>query len=243
MPYIEEICYSGKVKEVRKYYSSRHGKKGSSRSSNINPTPEDVKKVNLRAAITKLRRLINTNFGFKDIHLVLTYRKDARPSPEEARKDLEKFLRKLRSYFKKQGKQLKYIAVTEYKKKAIHHHLVITSMDTRDLVDLWTMGKPRPTYLDDSGQYGLLAEYLIKETQSTFDSEDAIVGKRWCASKNLEKPFIEKNIVESNTWRKEPKPTQGYYIEKGSIVSGIHEITGYEFQFYSMIKIDVGKKT
>lgn len=241
MPYIEEICIAGKTKEVCKKFSARYGKK-ISRDKNKNPTPEDVKKVNLRAAITKLRRLINTNFGYQDIHLVLTYRKEIRPSPEEARKDLEKFLRKLRVYFKKQDRELKYIAVTEYKRTAIHHHLIINSMDTRDLTEIWDKGRPCIKYLDDTGQYGKLAEYLIKETSKTFDSDDAVTKKRWCASKNLTQPKIIKRIIKRNKWREEPKPTKGYFIEKDSIITGIHEITGFEYQFYSMIKIDYDSK-
>lgn len=237
MPYIEEIAIAGKIKEVHKKYSSRFGKKYTPRQKNKNPTPEEMKRVNLRAAETKLRRLLNTNFKYKDIHLVLTYRKDNRPTPEEARKYLEKFSRKLRTYFKKQGNELKYIAVTEYKNKAIHHHLVINSMDTRALVDMWPHGRPRPTYLDDTGQYGQLASYLIKETSKTFKT-DGVVGKRWCGSKNLEKPKIIKRIIKRNKFRKEPKATKGYYLEKDSIVNGIHEITGFEFQFYSMIKAE-----
>jgi len=238
VPYIEEIAIAGKTIEVSKKHSYRYMGKKIPRRENKNETPEDVKKINERNAETNLRRLINTNFGYQDIHLVLTYKKENRPqSPQEAKVDLEKFLRKLRAYYKKRGCELKYIAVTEYKNKSIHHHLIITSMDTRDLTDLWTCGQPRPTYLDRSGQYGQLASYLIKETSKTFNSEEGIYGKRWCASKNLEQPKITKRIISASSWQKNVKAKKGYYIEKGSERSGHSEFTGFAYQFYRMIKV------
>jgi hypothetical protein len=238
MPYIEEIIFAGKTIEVSKKHSYRYMSKKVPRSENENPTPEAVKKINERNAENHLRRLINANFKYQDIHLVLTYRRDKRPAtPQAAKEDLEKFLRKLRGYFRKSGNELKYIAVTEYKNGAIHHHLIINSMDTRDLTELWIFGQPRPTYLDHSGQYGKLASYLIKETSKTFNSEDSIHGKRYCASRNLKQPQIIKRIVSAKSWQKEPKAKKGYVIEKDSIRTGIYELTGYPYQFYRMIKI------
>lgn len=238
MAYLKEEAIAGITIEVSKKHSYRFQQKGIPRSKNTNPTPEDVKKYNEKKAETNLRRLINHNFRYKDIHLVLTYRRNERPStPQEAKKDLEKFLRKLRDYFRKRNRVLKYIAVTEYKNTAIHHHLIINSMDTRDLTDLWTKGQPRPTYMDNTGQYGKLASYLIKETSKTFNSEGRVHGKRWCASTNLEKPKINTKAISAHGWDKDPKPKKGYYIEKDSIRSGVHEKTGYPYFFYRMIKI------
>lgn len=238
MPYIEKVVKAGKTIEVTKTHSIRYPGKKIPRSPNKSQTPEDVKKINERNAETNLRHLINTNFGYQDIHLVLTYRREKRPAtPEAAKADLEKFLRKLRNHFKKRNQELKYIAVTEYKNKAVHHHLIISSMDTRALTDLWPHGQPRPTYLDSSGQYGQLASYLIKETSKTFNSDDSVHGKRWCASKNLEKPKITTRIIAANTWQKDPKPRKGYFIEKGSEKSGYSEISGYPYQFYRLIKL------
>lgn len=244
MPYIEETVITGKIIEISKRYSSRYQKKGITRSCNIEKTQEAQKKVNERNAETRLRWLINTNFGYQDIHLVLTYKRENRPeTPEDAKTDLEKFLRKLRNHYKKLGKELKYIAVTEYKNGAIHHHLIINSIDTRCLTELWQHGQPRPTYLDNSGQYSNLASYLIKETRKTFDSPEGTHKKRWCASKNLKQPEIIKKIIPVNSWRKEPKAKKGYVLEINSIRSGIHELTGYPYQFYSMVKICIKDNT
>ena len=238
MPYIKETVIAGKTIEVCKHFSSRYNKKGIPRSANIKPTAEAMKKVNDRNAENKLRRLINANFGYMDIHLVLTYKRKLRPEPDKAKQDLAKFLRKMRALYKKHGKELKYITVTEYKNRAIHHHLIINSIDMREVVPLWEFGRARPTYLDDTGQYGQLASYLIKETAKTYKTEKSAAGKRWNSSKNLEPPDIKIEIIKAESWREDPKPIKGYYIEKESIRSGIHEISGYMFQQYCMIRLE-----
>jgi len=237
VPYYQKTVIAGETKEVSKIQSARFGKKGVVRNSNLKPSPEDVKKVNFKHAEAKLRWLINTNFKFNDIHLVLTYRKGERPAPEESKKYLEKFLRDLRALYRNQNQELKYICVTEYLNKAIHHHLVINSFDMRLITPLWPYGRARPTFLDDTGQYDQLASYLIKETSKTYLMDDAPYAKRWNASRNLEKPQVDMVVISRNSWRKEPQATAGYYLEKDKTINGVSEITGYPYQFYSMVKI------
>ena len=65
-----------------------------------------MERVNQRNAEKNLRRLLNANFKKNDIHLVLTYRKDERPTPEESKEYLRKFLRDMRKIFKKKIQQL-----------------------------------------------------------------------------------------------------------------------------------------
>jgi len=215
----------------------RYGKKNIPRSQNINSTSEAVKKVNERQAETKLRNLLNANFGYKDIHLVLTYKKESRPTPEQSRIYLEKFMRDLRKLYKHEGKELKYISVTEFNNKAIHHHLVINKFDDLSkLMDLWSYGQPRPTFLYNTGEYSQLASYLIKETSKTFNSNEKIYGKRWNSSRNLVKPKITRRIIHRKEWRKEPKDSKNWVLDKKSLYNGFHEVTGYEYQFYSMVR-------
>lgn len=242
MPYYEKTVIAGWTMERMKIYSARLGRKGIIREKNHLPTPEDVQEVNRRNAESNLRWTINTNFRENDIHLVLTYIKGLRPPPEQAKIYLERFLRNLRSLFRKHGKTLKYITVTEYLNKAIHHHLVISGIDMREVTLLWPYGRARPTYLDDTGQYGQLAAYLIKETEKTFRLPDAPYRKRWNSSRNLEKPVVKIKEINRNSWRKEPKAPKGYLIEKDKTVNGVSDITGYPYQFYSMVQIRPGRK-
>ena len=171
MPYMKKTTVAGKTVEVEKYYSHHHHKKGVTRGKNKKPTPECMAAINERNSEKTLRQLLNTNFGPRDLHQTLTYKKDQRPDPEESKKELERYLRKVRDLYKRRGHELKYIAVTEYKNKAIHHHLIINmvnSIGAKELNELWEKGRTRFTYLDDTGQYGALAHYLIKETRKTY---------------------------------------------------------------------------
>lgn len=236
MPYIEEIAICGKVIEVTRRYSSRFGKKYIPRSCNKNPTKEDMKKVNMKNSFIKLRRIFNTNFKPKDIYVTLTYRKNERPTKEQAKKNIKNFMKRLRRYYKKNNMELKYILVTGYGRNSIHHHLVINSMDARDLTDLWPYGRPSIKYLDDKNQYNDLAKYFIEHHQK--NRKEVITTKKWSTSRNLKKPIIIKKVIGRNRYRKEPKAKKGYYIDKNSIVNAIHEITGQPYLFYSMIKLE-----
>ena len=238
MPYIKKTIKAGRTIEVQKYYSSRYKRKDIERGKRNKPTPPEMEKINEKRAADRLRQLINANFSKNDMHLVLTYKRENRPTPEQARKDLDKFLRKARAHYKASNNILKYIAVTEYKNKAIHHHILVNCSDVRELLPFWEQGRIRPTYLDGSGDYSALAEYLIKETCETFRTVDAAHKKRWCASKNLIQPEIKTEIVSAESWRKEPKALKGYQLIKDSFEGGLHEITGYPYIKYRLIKID-----
>jgi hypothetical protein len=245
MPYIKKEIRAGKTIEVEKYFTGRYHKKGCTRGENKKPTPEKMAQINERNAEKTLRHLLNTNFSPGDLHLTLTYRKDARPDPEGSRKELEKYMRKLRTLYKKRESELKYITVTEYKSKAVHHHLVINMVNNisgKELNDLWINGRTRFTYLDESGQYGALAHYLIKETRKTYQEKGSPSGKRWNPSRNLKKPIVKKEIVKAKEWRKNPEPKKGYMLEKDSIQEGFHDFNGWPYQKYSMVKVPERKR-
>ena len=190
MPYIKETYTCGAYVEIRKYYSSRYGKKGVKRGPYREPTNEEMELINERNAAKQLRRLIETNFTYGDYHIVLTYRKGDRPGKEEAIKRRDKFLRKLRSAYKAFDGELKYISVTEKEARSIHHHLIVNACDPQIIQEAWPWGHVHLTPLYDEGRYEDLADYLIKETRRTFRSKDRIQGKRWTASRNLKQPDI-----------------------------------------------------
>ena len=245
MAYYREVVKTGNVIEVRKTISYVESAKGRKRAKKLNPTLKAVAKNNERSAERKLRWLINTNFTPEDYHLTLTYQGKP-PEPEEARKELEKFLRKLRREYQKQGKDLKYIAVTEYKAKRIHHHLIINQIELSAITKAWKHGRPKLVPLDDTGQYDHLASYLIKETSKTFKTEEGTGGKRWNQSRNL-KPYdeLKREKIRAKEWRKEPTAFKGYMLEKDKVVNFSYTVEGqcYESQQYSMVRIpeiDIG---
>jgi hypothetical protein len=245
MPYVKKTTRAGMTIEVEKYFTTRYHKKGITRGENKKPTPEKMAIINEKNSEKTLRQLLNTNFGHNDLHLTLTHKKELRPGPEESKKELAGFLRKVRTLYKRCGHKLKYITVTEYKNKAIHHHIVINMVNgitVKELNDLWTNGRTRFTYLDETGQYGALAHYLIKETRKTYKEKGSPSGKRWNPSRNLEKPKIDIEIVKAKEWRKDPSPLQGYILESDSIKEGYHDFTGWPFQIYSMVRVEERKR-
>ena len=54
---------------------------------------------NKKLAERELTRILNENFGLGDLSIIGTYRKAERPTPEQAKKDREKFLRNSENIF------------------------------------------------------------------------------------------------------------------------------------------------
>lgn len=149
------------------------------------PTSEIQKRLNQHNAERKLIRLLNTNFTKQDIRFDLTYDKNHLPaSPEDAQRQMQNFIRRVKRYRKKQElPELKYVAVTEVGEQngRVHHHIVMSGgIDINTLAEIWGRGytTAKPLQFDEYGITGI-AVYLVKEP---------VLGKRWCASKNLVKP-------------------------------------------------------
>lgn len=210
-------------------------------------TPEEIAKSNMRQAARKLARKINANFKPGDWHVTLTYRRDGRPEPKQAQKNLKELLNSLRKIYRDNGFTLKYIAVTEYKSKAIHHHLIVNNVNdgkktTSDYIrQLWKgagRGNPKYVSLYDNGEYRKLADYLIKETEKTFRDPDSPVRQRYSCSRNLIEPKPKSRMRETKTmWKMDPKPRPGYYIDKDTLYNGTDKL-GYPYQRYIMIKLN-----
>lgn len=206
MAYIKKTVVAGRTMEVEKYLLYQRPKRP--RGERINPTSEQMAKVNERNARKKLRRLVNANFGEGDLHLVLTYRGIA-PTPEEATNHLKRFCRKMRKLYADSGKEMKYVAVTEHKANRIHHHMIVNKADANEIRKLWEHGHLRLSVLDDTGDYHQLADYLIKETSRTF--RESPTKKRWTASRNLVRPKEKKTTIKRSKFRDPPPETIGGY--------------------------------
>lgn len=245
--YIKKEYICGNLTEVELYHKGNYGAPGKTRGKKKKPSTEEMKKANEINRKKTLRRLINTNFKAGDIHLILTYAKENRPNPEESKEYLDKFIRTLSRRYKKHGEQFKWVKVTEYKNKAIHHHMIINCPDSwdpsKDIASIWTRGRPKQTRLDGSGNYSQLAEYLIKETSKSFSEDDSPQKLAFSHSRNLKKPTVHKKTVRAGTWKKIPTPKKGYYILPDSIYEGINQITGHRYRYYTMLKIQEDDRT
>lgn len=239
MPYIKETCISGRVIEERKYFSPRFHPKGEKRVKKEKPTKEEVARVNHRNAEIKLRRLMNTNFKDGDFLVRLDFFKRGEVSPPEMQKCIAGMVRELRKEFLKRGLTLKYIYVKEIGPSGSRHiHILLPKCDTDIIMSLWKHGGVHIDPLNSGGQYRKVAAYFIKYADKSFETSGKLAGKRWYGSRNLEQPKIEKKIVMSNTYREQPRPRAGYYVEPDSIAKGVSEFTGYGYFFYSMVRLD-----
>ena len=240
MPYIEEICVAGNTIEVSKYYSYRHHTKGERRQTKDEPTSEAQKKVNQREAAKKLRRLMNTNFRDGDLLVRLDFFREQSPDgSNQMQSMMQKFIRKLRAEFKRLGKELKYIYVKEIGRRGGRHvHMVMSKCDTDILRKCWPHGGIHVDPLISNGQYRKIAEYFIKYAAKTEETEGKLIGKRWYASRNLERPKVKKRIVSAHSFRRQVKNIDGYFLEKDSLHFGISEETGFEYFSYTLIKAD-----
>ena len=221
-------------------------RKGERRGPVEKKTKQEIRDANARQAARKLTRKINANFKPGDWHVVLTYLKGERPDPERARKDIKTFLRKLRDEYKKHGFELKYIQVTEYLNKSIHHHLILNKVNdgkktTSDYVNsIWAAigrGHSKFVPLYDEGEYKGLADYFVKETEKTFRDESSPVKQRYTCSRNLVEPQVKRRInTTKKGWKADPRPRPGYYIVPETLYNGLDKL-GYPYQRYMMIKI------
>ena len=231
-------CVAGKVIDrMVKVASGNHtGKRG----ARLNTTPERVQQNNDRLAVKDLARKLNANFKHKDLHIVLTYA--VVPNRQQAKKDRAAFIKALRKEMRSQGKELKYIAVTEYEHTRIHHHIVINNFNINTINELWTKGFVKFSVLDETGNYTELAEYLIKETTKTFRKEDSLYKRRYSCSANLIKPVVKKEEVDPSELWDDPEPIEGYYIPEEYVRRFEHPVTGLEHLEYLMVAADKPRK-
>lgn len=223
--YIRKI-FSGDVYECEEFFSTRTIGKYYLRGSNQNVSPLEQRQINERQARKKLSRLINTNFKQGDLFITLTHKN--RVNYEDARKELSKYLRKVRAWRVKNNlSELKYIAVTESKQKREHHHLIMSFMDLNIALSLWEQGRAHISKLEKGGEYNGLANYITKEPPEQHK-------KRWSQSRNLKRPRVINKKVKDNR-RKSLQVPKGYIVSES--YSFYSDLTGY-IQYLRAIRID-----
>nr|DAJ96031.1 MAG TPA: protein of unknown function DUF1424 [Caudoviricetes sp.] len=230
---IRETCIAGAVIDRCIKASFPRGGK---RKKKEKVTSDAVKKNNDMLALKNLTRLINLNFYPGDLHTTLTYAEEL--SPEEANSELEKWIKRMRREYKKLDKEFYYIAVTEFKNKRIHHHVVMNYIDFQVINRQWKMGRIRCTPLDKTRNYRVLAEYLIKETQKTFREPENATKRRWKPSRNLKRPVVKREWVSiSQLFQNldDIKPLKGYEIDRDTLRKYTNPVTKLDHLEYQMV--------
>lgn len=241
--YLIKEVKAGDTIEVFKTQSSRYGY-NIPRKENTGSTPDAVEKNNQRLAEDTLRQLINDNFKVNDLHTILKYFIENRPkTPEQAQKDVQAWIRRLRVRLKKMNIELKYIYAIEIGEKGgVHVHVIMNYVDIRIIKETWPLGSVYFVPLYSDGQYKDLANYIIKQTSEMYKKK-GWSGRRYTPSKNLSKPKVDKRRVDAKSWRKEPKPPKGYMFDPSfPLINGVCEVTGLTYQRYGFIKIKTYKE-
>lgn len=242
MAYIEQTVIAGEVIEKRKYHTFQHPK-GGHRAKNSEPSPERIKKSNMRRRGDRLRWLMNANFNDRDFwSMTLTYRPGEEPTSIRAvRDDAADFIKRLRKCARLFGTEIRYIYVIGAGPHRRHVHITVNALpDMAIFKGCWIHGHVSMTQLYSEGQYKDLAEYYMQNAIETKEQEIALgekPGRMYVVSQNLTQPVIEKKVVHAKTFRETPKPVKGYHIEKDSIWYGI-TMFGYPAMEYSMRRIN-----
>ena len=231
MQCLQKKIYAGSVMLV-KHQADIRKEKSKTRGRRENPTPLAVANYNEKLAEQRLRLLIAANFDSNDYHMTLTY-KDAAPSREEAKRELNNYLDRLRRVCKRNSTELKYIYVTEWRNKRIHHHIILSGLSAKDAAKKWTRGHCRFTYLDASGDYKGLAAYLIKETKVNL--REGLESKRYQPSRNLKQPVVKEKVIKK--WKPDRTPKEYKHYALMDWENVVNPITGTLSQWAYYLRI------
>ena len=228
--YLKKTVKAGLCIFTYRHYAFRYGKK-SLRSKNHSETTPKQKEINRRISEDKKIWTLLENFQKGDLWVQFDYRADTRPGDMEAAfKNIQKLLHRAARILKRQEIRLTYMQMTERGVLGgLHHHIVFkNNFDPSILIPLWEHGK---VIIDRIYSDNLikLANYFVKGRSERGE-------KKYSQSRNLKSPRIKVEIMKSDRWSKDPKPSKGYIIH--DLYNGYHEVTGYEYQRCVQKKIE-----
>lgn len=252
MYWVDKYLFKTSIEYEYKWVGN-YGAKGEKRKPKEKETPEQIKRQNQINKETRVRRLIKMNFTEDDFWVTLKHPRGTRITIEEAQKEMNTFVRRLRAKYKKMDEELKFISRLEIGKRGgIHAHIIINRSkgrpDTDRLIrEAWTFGTVHFEGLHEAGGYVQLASYICKlppddngQIEMFSEQEKRALGK-YSRSRNLKEPVKERKVYRRWTVRRlieeGPKPTQGYFIDKDSIRQGVNRYTGMSYLYYTEIKI------
>lgn len=255
--YVQKRYFAGATVDTYKLHTPKCTSKNKKRAKKEKPTSEIVEQMNELLAHDKYIRKMNANFTFDDLHIILTFEKLKRPPYSKMQKIFKEIITKARKEYRKNGLELKWMVsygylpkdgIEEYqndmdkfehKETAPHFHLVVNYIDIRIWTKIWSKyGRAMIFPLDKKSEFSQLAKYMIGHAKNNFREKNSPVKQRYSCSRNLINPPPKKKTVKADSWREEPIPLKGYYIDRDSIRQGVSEVTGYPYQFCRMIKIN-----
>ena len=204
------------------------------RKPKTNPTPAAVAKVNRINQERDLTAKLNANFKPEDLWIVLSY--PDRIPIEEAMARVEKFKRNIRNRCKKAGVAFRSIEATGIGQltNKPHHHIVLNAEVTREMITrYWPEEYVHIEFLWSSGNYDRVAKYMLKNAQESKDKRGKNARAYRC-SRTIITPQarVEEMKRDMTIDPEDLQPRKGYYIDRDSVRTYWHPITGclcYEY--------------
>ncbi len=160
------------------------------RKKRVNHSSIKQQKANEKHSKRHFLQLVNGNFENNDYFVTCSYSAEA-PEYDTAKKDLQRFVGRLKDLYKKHNTEFKYIAVIEQGKrhKRLHIHIIIPKgVPSEEIKKRWKKGNCDVRLLfggsDEGGGFKKLTQYLTKNRPMN--------SRRWQGSKNLKQPTIQR---------------------------------------------------
>lgn len=173
----------GEMVEIDAYPMKKIGK---GRRAAWRPTTQAQERVNRRRKMREVSRLVNLNFDRSSWMMSLDYDDGMYPDTmDEAKRNVQNFIRRLRAIYKKAGAILRYIYSTERgcETGRTHHHLIISGGVAKDVIlAVWKKSKrcfAEHLEFSENG-YSDLAVYTAKKAERW--------ERSFTTSKNLIRP-------------------------------------------------------
>ena len=169
----------------------------------------------------------------------MTYAKEPKDY-DEAIRHLTNYIKRLRRRYQKAGQELRYIYTTEYKGKRIHHHILVNkALEQQELRDTWGHSKLSAydiiEYQGEERDAKKLSAYFTKESNITVREGKQKV--RYVASRNLKKPEVHYQTIQSKKWRERPTAKKGY-----ALVDVMNTFTGWGYPLQIARYVEIPKK-
>ncbi len=221
--------------EIHEKHTGRYGAPGERRGKKSKATSEQVARQNRWKKISHIRHLLLMNFQQYDYFTTLTYRTGERPETlEEAKKDFQAFMKKVRAYYKSQGVPCKWLVVGERGSRGgIHFHLVLNRVRDGDriIAEYWKHGGRSTELMRQPETFGKLAEYLAKLPKSKQDEKSYFSHAR-----GLLEPKVIREVMKRKTFQEKPFVPKGYYLDKGSVREGESCVNGHPYRLYTVMR-------
>lgn len=238
----------GDIIDVEEFHDGNYGSPGRSREKKRKPTEEQMRAANARNKMLRCRRRLLEYFTPGDIFATWTYEvKNRPPTMKDALKDFQKAIREVRKEYKNRKRELFWIRNIERGTKgAWHIHLVVNEIgDTASiLMKAWKKGATYVTEIRNNSKiydadFTRLAGYMTKDEHTVEMRSDGTPGKprikesNYNTSRNM--PLPEPKVDKLLTWKKAPKPKNGYYMV--SFFEGENPATGLRYRRYTMARL------